>query len=397
MGHKCNEKFKNNRLKQIYNLYLLNSSDEGYNMSIKVIKVEYILEKEKITKNLINIVLFLTALLIITKIDYIFVPIFEVFIMLIIPIIIGIFLYYCLRPITRKLTKNKKWKGVVSALTILAFILILVIIIAFAGNVLTQQFKEAFLDNEGKIIDFKDTIEEKLSSLDINIDIFDKVFSNIQKTIKAIGSNAFLLFSGIGNITTQIVLIPFILFYLLRDEEKLWYNIKRFIPIKYEKEILNMAEKIDKILSTYIVGQLMVASFIGVFMFIGYLIIKMPNAFLMGVFSMVTAIIPVIGAFLGILPAIFIGLTIDLSLVFKIIILSVIVQQIESNLVTPNIMGDKLDIHPLVIILAIIVGIHLLGIFGAFVAIPTYLIASVLFKGIYKIRNKKKLEDENQA
>ena len=60
--------------------------------------------KEKLTKNLINIVLLLTALFIITKISYVFVPVFEVMAMLIIPMIIGIFLYYCLRPITRKLT-----------------------------------------------------------------------------------------------------------------------------------------------------------------------------------------------------------------------------------------------------------------------------------------------------
>lgn len=353
--------------------------------------------KEKLTKNLINIVLFLTALFIITKMSYVFVPIFEVVVMIIIPMIIGIFLYYCLRPITRKLTKNKKWKGTISAITILIFILALIIIIAFAGSVLTQQFKEAFLDNEGKIVDFKDMIEEKLSNLDINIDIFEKMFSSIQNSIKNIGSNAFVFFSGVGNITTQIVLIPFILFYLLKDEEKLWDSIKKIIPNKNKKEMLQMAEKIDKVLSTYIVGQLMVASFIGAFMFIGYLLIKMPNAFLMGVFSMVTAVIPVIGAFLGILPAIFIALTIDLSLVLKIIILSVVVQQIESNLVTPNIMGDKLDIHPLVIILLIIVGIHLLGIFGAFIAIPTYLIVSTLVKGIYKIRNKNKSKNKNQV
>lgn len=344
------------------------------------------MEINKITKNLINIVLFLIALFIITKVSYIFGPIYDVFKVLIIPIIIGIFLYYCLRPITRKLTKKKKWKGLISGLTVLTFILSLVIIISFGGTVLTNQFQESFIDNEGKLIDFKNLLEGNLLNLDINIDFFEKVFSNIQKSIVSIGSNAFGFFSGVGNITTQIILIPFILFYLLKDEEKLSYKLSNFVPKKNKEKILKMGKRIDAILSTYIVGQLMVASIIGIFMFIGFMIIKMPNALLMSVFSMVTAVIPVIGAFLGILPALLIALTIDLGLALKIVILSLIVQQIEGNLITPNIMGDKLDIHPLAIIFIIIIGIHLLGIFGAFIGIPMYLIGSIIIKEIYDIK-----------
>ena len=120
-------------------------------------------------------------------------------------------------------------------------------------------------------------------------------------------------------------------------------------------------------------------------MLIGYAAIGMPNAFLMSVFATITSVIPFIGPFLGILPALLIAATIDLALVIKIIILAIVVQQVEGDFITPRIMGNKLDLHPLLVMIIVLVSVHLFGILGAFIGIPLYLIILTVIDGIFKI------------
>lgn len=131
------------------------------------------------------------------------------------------------------------------------------------------------------------------------------------------------------------------------------------------------------------------ASVIGGLMFIGYLIIGMPNALLMALFSLLTSVIPLIGPLLGVLPALLIALTIDFGLAIKIVITAIIVQQLEGSFITPKIMGDKLKLHPLAVIVIVIVSIQLFGILGAFIGTPLFLVTVNIIKTLYKINKSK--------
>lgn len=347
----------------------------------------------KWTKRFINIALVLLIVFLYTKVDDSIMPVIEIIGMLISPIIIGTFIYYALRPIVKFLGDKFGHKGIFAFLTIILFLSLLTVVIIFGGSAVKDQFEDAFILNQDKLTEYKNFLDEKIQEIAPDLNIFSQIYDYLQNSItsigKSIGSNAVGLFSSIGNIGTQIILVFFVLFYLLKEDKKFLKKVNEKLPEKHKDEILRMEERINEILSTYINGQLLAALAIGVLMFIGYLIIGMPNALLMGVFSLIMAIIPFIGAFLGILPAILIALTISFSMVIKIIVVAIIVQQLEGNLITPNIMGSKLKIHPLAVIFIIIISVDLMGILGAFIGIPLYLVLVAIGKTIYRISKQR--------
>lgn len=346
----------------------------------------------KKSRILIQTLLVLTIIFLIIKIKPTLKPILEVIGMLISPIIIGGFFYYALRPLKKLLLKIVKHDGVAAFLSILLILIIVTVIIIYGGDIVIDQFEDAFVKNQGKLVEYKEYLDKKIQEFLPNLDIFSKISSNIKSFATSIGSNAIGIFSGIGNIGTQIILIPFILFYLLKEDKVFKDKLFNSIPEKHKNDIKEMLVKTDSILSTYINGQLLVALIIGVLMFIGYLIIGMPNALLMASFSLITSIIPFIGPFLGVIPAILIALTINFGLVIKIIVTAIIVQQLEGNLITPNIMGSKLKLHPLAVIFIVIISINLFGILGAFIGTPLFLTLVTIGKTVYKIAKKKQAE-----
>lgn len=350
--------------------------------------------KEKTTRNLINVLLILGIIFILTRLSNILSPILDIAGDLIVPIIIGGFFYYALRPVARFIKSKTKKRGLSAILTILLVVIIISIVLSYGGTVVAKQFKIAFIDNQDKFIEYADYLNGKFREFFPNFDIVPKAVETLRNSIDSLGSNVSLIFSSVGDFGTQVVLVPFVMFYLLKDdnlfEKKLFSSV---VPMKYRSTIKDMFKRIDEILTIYINGQLLVALVIGTLMFIGYLIIGMPNALLMASFSLVTSIIPLIGATLGVLPAILIALTIDVSLVLKIIIVAVIVQQIEGNLVTPNIMGNRLKLHPLAVIFIVIISVNLLGILGAFIGIPLFLILVAIGKTIYNIVKNNKIKN----
>ncbi len=346
---------------------------------------------DKKSKILLQVLIILTILYLFIKIQPSILPLLDVIGMLIAPIIIGGFLYYALRPLKRLIFKWVKKDGIAAIISILIILILIVLLFVYGGAIVKNQFEDAFVKNKDKLVDYKEFIEGKVQEILPDLNIVDKINNNIKEFLSSIGSNAMGVFSSVGNITTQFILTPLLLFYLLKDDKLFKEKLSSKLPKKHKKELTDLGKKIDGIFSTYINGQLIVASVIGVLMFIGYLIIGMPNALLMAIFTLLTSVIPVIGAFLGLLPAILIGLTVDFSLVIKIIITSLIVQQIESNFVTPKIMGDKLNLHPLAIIIIVIVSIKLFGILGAFIGTPLFLASMNIVKTLYKINKRKNM------
>lgn len=344
---------------------------------------------DKKTTVLLQILIGITIVFMFIKIKPSILPLLEVIGMMVIPIIIGGFLYYALRPLKKLLFKWIGKDSIAALISILIVFTLITILFIYGGAVVKSQFEDAFVVNKDKIVEYKEYINEKLQEILPDLNIFERINNNIKSFLTSIGSNAMGIFSSFGDITTQFILTPFILFYLLKDDKLFKERIFLKMPKKHKPELEKLFKRIDNILSTYINGQLLVAGVIGTLMFIGYLIIGMPNALLMALFSLLTSVIPLVGPFLGVLPAILLALTIDFSLVVKIAITALIVQQLEGNLITPKIMGDKLKLHPLAVIVIVIVSINLFGVLGAFIGTPLFLVTIDITKTLYKMNKSK--------
>lgn len=340
---------------------------------------------------LLNISLLLVIVILLNKVSYVLTPLKSVINVLLIPMVISLFLYYALRPVIKKLESKNKNKSILIILTMLIFISALFTVIVFGGVAVKKEFTGSFSYNMDSVRNYLTTVDNRLGGVLSQFQLTQNLLETSREAIVKIGGSAVGIFSQIGSIGTQVILVPFILFYFLKEDKKFAEWSMQVVPVNYRNQIRDMFIQIDSVLSIYISGQLMVAVIIGVLMYIGYLIIGMPNALLMAFFSMITSIIPFIGPFLGIIPALFIALTINWAMILKIIIVSLVVQQVEGNLITPNIIGNKLNVHPLAVILIIIISVTLFGILGAFVGIPLFVVLSIAVKKIYVIYTMKKL------
>lgn len=158
----------------------------------------------------------------------------------------------------------------------------------------------------------------------------------------------------------------------------------KLIPKEHEHEGNKILKDIDKTLFTYITGQFIIALVDGVLMYIGYKIIGLEYALILAIFTMFLTVVPFLGPIIGIIPAMFVALTSSPMMMFKVLIVLLIVQQLEGNLVTPQVMGKKLSIHPITVILLLIAAGSLYGFIGILIAIPLYSVVKIVIKDIWK-------------
>ncbi|SHJ36999.1 Predicted PurR-regulated permease PerM [Clostridium amylolyticum] len=351
------------------------------------------MNNKKITLTLINILLSLLILYVFTKLDYIFKPIGKIANSLIVPIIFTIFFYYVLRPVVNYINIKDKHKTLAVIVTVLLFVTALATLLKYGISVVTKEFQGSTANGELiNLNSFKDFFGESIGDYVEKFNINEKILSYLSNVVSYISTYFFDFFTSISNTFTQIIIIPFLLFYLLKDDTKFAKGLLDITPDKYKHIAKTTLKEIDETLSSYIKSQMVVSLVIGVMMLLAYKIIGMPNALFLACFSAITTVIPFLGPILGIIPAILLGLTINLNMVLKIIIASIIVQQLEENLVTPNIMSNKLNLHPLTVIIVILISLSVFGILGAFIAVPLYTSLIIIFRNTGKAYHMRKIE-----
>lgn len=350
------------------------------------------LKNTKLISTLIIINLFLLVVFLISKMPFIFTPIRTVISAMFIPIVLAIFLYYMVRPVKRNLEKFKISSVWATVISILLIIVLLIYIVTYSSSIFASQ-GESLINTLTTSVQSLNTkygyIFPQLNQYFNLNEAIQKGINFISNSFADISKNVFVVASSIGNFFAQIVLIPIIMFYILKDDRQIYDTFSSILPRRIKSFVLKILHEIDTVLRQYITSQVMVACVIGSLMFIGYLVIGMPNALVLALFSLITAFIPFLGVILGILPAVLIALGMGFGMIVKILILTVIVQQLEGNVVTPNITGNQLHMHPLTTILVITISVYFGGFFAAFLAVPIYNIVKILIKNFYSYYIKK--------
>nr|WP_244262818.1 AI-2E family transporter [Thermoanaerobacter siderophilus] len=181
----------------------------------------------------------------------------------------------------------------------------------------------------------------------------------------------------------DVIIVPIITFYLLKDKNVFEKEIERMIPSKYHDSFFALLKKIDKILSKYIRAQIYLSIFVAIFTSIGLSLIKVKYAFLIGILAGILNIIPYIGPILSIIPAVLIGLLDSLSKGFWALLVCLLVQQIENAFITPKIISDSVGLHPITVIFSLIAGEELFGVWGLLLSVPVVAIGKVIVTEIF--------------
>lgn len=332
------------------------------------------------------------------KIDYALWPFKVIIATLFAPILIAGLFYYLLRPLVNLLRRYvPKLAGIAIVFIIIA--LIISIGVSIFGPTIKAQV-ESFLELAPKkveqVTEESETMMANFEFMDIKgSEVRSRALSYIKTASDGLVDNIASILSALLNIAVVIVVVPFILFFLLKDDEKLVPHITKYLSEEHKPEGRKLLKDVDATLSAYIVGQALVAMIVGVLMLIGYFIIGLEYALTLAIFAMFLIIIPFLGPILGIIPAIFVALVNgEPFMAVKVVLVLLVVQQLEGNLITPNIMGNRLNIHPLTIILLLMIAAALYGFIGLLIAIPLYAVLKTLirnFRLFIRLRRKREV------
>lgn len=192
------------------------------------------------------------------------------------------------------------------------------------------------------------------------------ILSNLTQALGGAFSTIVGVFGGI----VSFVFILVLTFYMVTQEDLLKRTFKILVPDNYQTFAFGILGKIQRKITAWVKGQLILSLSVGILSFVGLSIIGVNYALVLGIFAAITELVPYAGPFLGGTVAVFFALSQSASKAIFTIILFIIVQQLENNILVPKVMQRAVGLNPIVSILALIIGMRLAGIPGALFAIP---------------------------
>jgi len=357
---------------------------------------------------LVFLVLLFLLILLLDYTDFIFIPVLQYIGAVAFPIIAAGILYFLTRPLMHFFEKIKIGKFRINRVwaILLVFFVILVIIslvVMYLWPMVQRQVTN-LIDNFPRMVSmveqFINSLQEDYTNIPDQItDTINDFINEIPSLLNNVLDNLFGILGGvIGqviSIVAGIVMTPIFLFFMLKDGEKLLPFILQIFKKEKASNIRSLLKKIDDVLSSFIQGQLLVSVCVGVLLYIGYLIIGLEYALILAFFGLVTNVIPYVGPVLAAVPALIVGALQDPMNLIWVTLVMVVAQQIESNFISPNVMGQALDVHPLTVMTVIVAAGSIAGFLGILFAVPAYAVIRTIIVHFYQtyVDSKKNKED----
>lgn len=325
-----------------------------------------------------------------TALNLFILSIFVLFLILakniLVPFAISIFFAYLFYPLVWAIER----RGVHRGIAIIVVILVAILIIGSAGLFLSAKLSNMTIDfgelknqMDSKIDHLQRVLETRIG---INPNTMDHYFSRATESLfssweSQIGS----LFSATTTTLFQIGLLPVYTFFLLFYRTKTAYFIFRLAGRRNKRKTLKILRQIAHITTKYMSGLLIVVFILAILNTTGLFIIGVRHALVFGILAALLNLIPYIGTFIGgLIPIVYVLLTSSspFQVILQIFILFSVVQFLENNLITPNVVGNNIKINPLAIILSLLLGNMIWGIPGMLIVIPCLAILKIVMQNI---------------
>jgi predicted PurR-regulated permease PerM len=342
---------------------------------------------------LIYAILFLLALYLLSLVRPMLWSIYDFLRAVLTPFLIAMVISYMLNPIVNLLHERKVPRTAAVLLIYAVFIAACVVILMNVIPMFMQQLKELNEHLPELVMRVQTLFDQFNNSNDVPDSVRDGINRSLAGLERQIEVRIAEFLNNIGAIVNVLfiaMIVPFLAFYMMKDMDVFERAALKYVPRARRKHSVRLLKDIDHALGSYIRGQLLVSIFTGLFAYIGYLLIGMPYPLLMAGFVALFDIIPYLGPFFGALPALLMAATISWEMVLFVIVVNMICQNLESNVVSPQVVGRTMKMHPLTIILVLLVGGELAGVVGMILAVPFYAAMKVIVQHIaaYYIHRK---------
>lgn len=354
----------------------------------------------KYTIVMLNVLLTVLVLWVLNRVSFIFNPI-GAFVSAVLPaIILAAVQYYLMNPLVDMLERKYKVPRTATIIVLFLFVVGIFIWAAVTLIPMLQSQIQGIIDNWPEYWRATEkAVNNWLSDPQMeNVRNSLQEYSNqIQNTIlksanSAVSETVTHLSTAVNVITVVFMTVltaPIVLFYMLKDGRQLKGKLAYFFPIKYRAQISDILSDINGSIASYVRGQLIVAFWVGVMFAIGYSVVGLNYGLTLGIIAAILNLIPYFGTFVAVIPAFIIALFDSTGMLIKVIIVFAIEQTVESKVVSPLVLGNKMNMHPITTILVLVGASAVWGLWGVIFAIPIYAIFKIAFQRIFDIYRKK--------
>ncbi len=354
---------------------------------------------ERFTKSrlfvwLIYIILGLLAIYLMMLIKPLIVNVYVFLRAVLAPFVIAMIISYVLNPVVTLLHERKVPRTIAVLLIYAVFCAVITVLLVnlipmFINQVqeLNRHVPELSMRAQSIVTDINNTsfLPESIRSG------MNKVLIHMEKKLS---ESLFHFVNNIGSMVNAVFIafiIPFLAFYILKDFDVFERTVITYVPKSHRKNTVRLLKDVDDALGSYIRGQFLVCIIVGILAYCGYLFIGMPYALLLAGIVAITNVIPYLGPFFGAAPALLMASTVSLKMVILVAIVNTACQILEGNVISPQVVGRTLHMHPLSIIFALLVGGEIAGVVGMILAVPIFAACKVIVQHMFAYYVRRKI------
>ena len=302
------------------------------------------------------------------------------------PVVISLILTFILMPIRDGVIKGLRrltGRHVPIDLAILISFVILIVIVTIITNIIV---KPLVIQVNLLAANFNDLVRQtaalvtQLENEQTQFYIPDQVKKIVNDAFVKIGNygiegitNLIQSVFAIAGTVVEFFVVPIITFYFMKDGGHMVKSFVDIFPESYRSHLAGLFQEIQHVLSCII----------ATLTFLGMWAMGVPYPMVIGILAAITEWIPIVGPIVGAVPAILLSATVSLSLPLKVIIFYIVIQQIDSHLIMPQVMGAVISLHPVVIVIALLIGGTLFGVAGMILTVPVTAVLQILCKHLW--------------
>ncbi|MGE5392178.1 MAG: AI-2E family transporter [Candidatus Saccharibacteria bacterium] len=289
-------------------------------------------------------------------------------------LLISIIISSALDPVADYLQKRRIPRGLSVFVVYIILLGVVGVIVALMVPPVTQQFQQISQQN------YFDDFNSKIGIFRANLEHFGigkTVENNFKDIASSLGGTLFQTTKGVVTGIVSFFTILVISFYMTAEENGLKNFVKFLTPYRHQAYAMNLTNKIQKKMGYWVLGQVILSFVIFGLTYLGLVILHVKFALVLALIAGLLEIVPYIGPFVSLLPAVFFAFLQSPALAIAVIILYLVVQQFEAHIIVPVVMSKSVGLNPVVVILGILIGGTLAGVVGALIAIPVLSGASV--------------------
>ncbi|SQF70780.1 AI-2E family transporter [Streptococcus sanguinis] len=326
-------------------------------------------------------------------------PIVSVVNTILIPFLVGGFLYYITNPLVKFLQDKLKINRMIGILITLSLLFGLIALgVIYLLPILINQLSSLINSTQGLYWEIQSFVNQlSKNPLFRNLNIQSTIqqlnlsyVDILQNILNSVTNSPGSVLSAVVNTLMILIMTPIFLVYFLMDGHKLLPMLERTVLKRDKLNISSLLTNLNATVARYISGISIDALIIGALAYIGYSVIGLKYALVFAIFSSLANLIPYVGPSIGLIPMVITYAFTDPQKMVAALIYMLIIQQVDGNILYPRIVGGVMKVHPITIMVLLLLSSNIYGVLGMIVAIPTYSILKEIAKFLANLYDNHK-------